>query len=56
MALIGLAVLEKMFEYFGHIHVYSPGAEADNPQCLKYYHKHKCSVYLLISSMFSAIK
>ena len=22
---------EKMFEYYGHIHVYSPGAEADNP-------------------------
>ena len=22
---------KKMFEYYGHIHVYSPGAGADNP-------------------------
>ena len=56
ITLISQAVLEKMFEYFGHTHVYSPGAEADNPQGLKYYHMHKCSVHLLISSMFSAIK
>ena len=31
MALIGQAVSEKMFEYYGQIHVYSPGAGADNP-------------------------
>ena len=32
LALIGLAVSEKkMFQYYGHIHVYSPGAGADNP-------------------------
>ena len=30
VALIGQAVLEKMFEYFGHIHVYSPRAGAGN--------------------------
>ena len=22
---------KKMFEYYGHIHVYNPGAGADNP-------------------------
>ena len=32
LALIGQAVSEQMmFEYYGHIHVYSPGAGADNP-------------------------
>ena len=32
LALIGQAVSEKkMLEYFVHIHVYSPGAGADNP-------------------------
>ena len=45
-----------MFEYFGHIHVYSPGAGADNPLGPKYFHKHKSSVHLLIPSKFSAIK
>ena len=47
---------EDDFEYYGHIHVYSPGAGADNPLGPKYFHKHKFSVYLLISSQFSAIK
>ena len=48
----------KMFEYYGHILVYSPGAGAgaDNPQGPKYFHKHKPSVHLLIPSKFSAIK
>ena len=45
-----------MFEYYGHIHVYSPGAGADNPLGPKYFHKHKSSVHLLISSKFSAIE
>ena len=32
MALIGQAIsVETMFETGGHIHVYSPGAGADNP-------------------------
>ena len=32
-ALIGQAVSEKiMFEYYGHVHVNSLGAAADNPQ------------------------
>ena len=56
LALTGQAVFEKMFEYFGHIHVYSSWARADNPLGLNYYHKHKSSVHLLIPSKFSAIK
>ena len=28
----GKAVSENMFEYYGNIHVYSPGAGADNPR------------------------
>ena len=32
LALIGRAVSErKLFENNGHVHVYSPGAGADNP-------------------------
>ena len=54
MSLIGLAE-KKMFQYYGHIHVYSPGAGADNPLGPKYFVKHKSSVHLLISSKFSAI-
>ena len=27
---------KKMFHYYGNIHVYSPGAGADNPQGLKF--------------------
>ena len=46
---------EKMFQYYGHIHVYSPEAGADNPLGQKYFLKHKSSVHLLISSKFSAI-
>ena len=35
-------VLEKnMFEYYGHIQVYSPWAAADNPLGPKYFYKHK---------------
>ena len=57
LALIGQAVSEKkMFEYYGHTHVYSPGAGADNPLGPKYFHKHKSSVHLLIPSKFFAIK
>ena len=50
------SVSEKMFEYYGHIHVYSTGAGADNPLGPKYFHKHKSSIHLLIPSKFSAIK
>ena len=47
------AVSEKnMFEYYGHTHIYSPGAGADNPLGPKYFHKHEYSVHLLIPSKF----
>ena len=39
LALIGQAVSgEKMFHYYGNIHVYSPGAGADNPPGAKIFH------------------
>ena len=57
LALIGHIVSEKkLFEYYGHIHVYSPREGTDKPLGAKYFHKHKSSVHLLISSKFSAIK
>ena len=53
----GQAVSEKkIFEFYGHIHVYSPGERADNPLGPKYFHKHKSSIHLLILSKISAIK
>ena len=33
--------MKNMFEYYGHIHVYSPGAGADNPLGTNCFHKHK---------------
>ena len=45
------AVADKMFEYYGHIHVKSLRAGADNTmgtKCLK----HKCSVHLHTHSKF----
>ena len=45
-----------MFQYYGHRHVYSPGADIDNPLGPKCFLKHKSSVHLLISSKISAIK
>ena len=50
------ALREEMFEYFGPIHVYSPGIGADKPLGPKYFRKHKPSVHLLIPSKFSDIK
>ena len=47
---------KKMFEYYGHTHVYSPGAGADNSLGPKYFHKHEYSVHLLILSKFFATK
>ena len=56
IGLIGRAVSEKkMIEYYGHTHVYSSGAGADNPLGPKYFHKHEYSVHLLIPSKFFAI-
>ena len=56
LALISQAVSEKMFEYYGHTHVYRPRAGADNTLGPKYFHKHKSSVHLLIPSKLFAIK
>ena len=42
-----------MFEYYGHTHVYSPGA--GHPLGPKHFHKHEYSVHLLIPSKFFAI-
>ena len=47
-ALIGQVVSEKMFEYYGHIHVHSPGAGADNRLGTNCFHKHKSSVHLVL--------
>ena len=59
MALIGQVVSdsEKMFENNGHIHVYSPGAGADNPLGSNSFHKHtiKYPVNLVISCKFFQI-
>ena len=44
-SLIGHAVAE-MFEYFGHVHVYSPRAGADKPLGTKCFHEYKSSVPL----------
>ena len=45
LVLIGQAVLEKMFENDGHIHVnYSPGAGVDNPQGSIFSYGHKSCV------------
>ena len=48
---IGQAVSEKKaFEYFGNIHVYSPGMVADQPPLgSKVFYNHKSSVHLPIS-------
>ena len=40
LASIGQAVLEQMFQYHGNLHVYSPGAGADNPQGATFFHKY----------------
>ena len=41
-----------MFENNGHIHVYSPEAGTDNPLGSSIFHKHTCSVNLVISCKF----
>ena len=41
-----------MFEYYGHIHVYSPRAGADNLLGSNFFHKHKFSVHLHTPSKF----
>ena len=41
-----------MFQNNGHIHVYSPGAGADNPLGSKFFQKYKSSLNLVISCKF----
>ena len=43
---------DMMFEYYSHIHVYSPGAGADNPLGPKCFCKHKYSIHLPMSCKF----
>ena len=45
-----------MFENNGHIHVYSPGAGADNPLGSKSFQKYKSSFNLVISCKFFQFK
>ena len=50
LALIGQAVSEnKIFEYYGDIHVSCPGVEADQPLWSNFFQNHKSSVHLPIS-------
>ena len=48
LALIGNAVSEKMFEYYGHIHVIYMYIASGTDKTLgtKCFHKHKSSVHL----------
>ena len=41
-----------MFENNGHIHVYSPGARADNPLGSNFFQKYKSSINLVICCKF----
>ena len=51
---INLAASEKnMLENSGHIHVYSPGEEADNHLVSEFLQKHKSSVSLAICCKFN---
>ena len=49
----GFNWLRGFREYYDYIHVYSPVAGADNPLGQFFFHKHKYSSHLLISSKFS---
>ena len=52
LALIGRAVSEKIFEYYGnrHVHVlYCPGVGSDRPLGSFFFQNHKSSVHLPIS-------
>ena len=50
--LIGQAVSEKIFEYYGNIHLYCPGVGADHPLRSIFVSNHKSSVHLPISIEF----
>ena len=55
LALIGQAFSE-MFESYGHIHVYRPGAVADNTLGSFFCKKHKSSVNLVMFCKFFPIE
>ena len=50
-----LLVFSCTGSYYSHIHVYSPGAGADNPVGSIFFHKHKSSAHLHTPSKFSPI-
>ena len=52
LAFIGQAVSEKIFEYYGHIHVYCPGVGVDQHLGSKFIQNHISSVHLPISFKF----
>ena len=53
LALIGQAVSEKIFEYYGDIHVYCPGVGSDHALGTNFFFQNlKSSVHLPISFKF----
>ena len=52
LALIGQAVSEKIFEYYGDIHVYCPGMGTDQALGSKCFQNHKSSFHVPISFKF----
>ena len=57
LILVGQAVSEKkIFENNGHMHVYSPGAGADNHLGLIYFHYQYYSFNTVLCCKFSLIK
>ena len=52
LALICQGVSEKIFEYYGNIHVDCPGVGADQPLGSNLFQNHKSSVHLPISFKF----
>ena len=56
LALTDQVVLEmNMFENNGHLHVFSPGAGADDPLGSNFFYKHKSLFNLVISCKFFSL-
>ena len=50
LAMTGQVVSEqKIFEYYGDVHVYCPGVGEDQPLVSNFFQNHKSSVHLAIS-------
>ena len=47
---------KMMIENAGHIHVYCPGAGADNPPEVNFFHHQYFSVNIVLCCKFSPIK